>query len=139
MELPSDLRSKLVREIRFVVERMRTETEPRTKIYYLSAVHGEMFRIFNLNFDRQLLFAHNVLNYTYQTMKARADAIVLGRDTLIDFPDGFFDRLCDYLERLASMIEENQNVYPILQDISCLAYITTGNGYYLYQKETLRF
>jgi len=139
MEISSDLRSKLVKEIRFVVESIRAETDLRKKIYYFSAVYGEMFRIFNINFDRQLVFAHGVLNFSYQNLKARADAIVLGRDTVIDFPDGFFDRLCEYLEQLASVIENDQDSYAVLQDILCLAYISTGNGYYLYQKGTLRF
>lgn len=138
MNIPSELRSKLVKEIRFVAEKIRTERELRTKVYYFSGIHGEMFRIFNLYFDPQLLFAHNVLNYVYQAMRARADVIVMGRDNLINFPDGFFDKLCERLEKLANAIENDQDLYQILQDISCLAYVTTGNGYYLFQKGILR-
>jgi len=138
VEIPSELRTRLVNEIRFVADRIRIEKDPRTKLYYYSGIYGEMLRIFNFHFDPQLLFCHNVLNYTYQGMKSRADIIVMGKDTLIDFPDGFFDKLCEYLERLASDIETNHDLYPTLQAISCLAYITTGNGYYLFQKGILR-
>jgi hypothetical protein len=138
MKIPSELRSKLVNEIKFVAEKMRTEKDLRAKVYYFSGIHGEMFRIFNFHFDPQLLFAHNVLNYAYEAMRARSDAIVMGRDALIDFPDGFFDRLCECLEKLASAIENDQDPYPVLQDISCLVYVTTGNGYYLFQKGVLR-
>lgn len=138
MKIPSELRTKLVKEIMFVAEKIRTEREPRKKIYYLSGVHGEMFRIFNLSFDKQLVFAHDVLNYAYQAMRTRADVIVMGRDDLIDFPDGYFDKLGELLKQLAEAIEKDQDFYEILQEISCLTYITTGNGYYLFQKGILK-
>lgn len=139
MDIPTQFREKLVKEIRFIVEKIRTEADPRTKIYYFSGVYGEMYRLLNMRLDRQLLFAHNVLNFAYQTMKSRADVVIIGRDTLIDFPDGFFETLAAYLDRLANSIEKNENLYPILQDIACLTYITTGNGYYLFQKGILKF
>lgn len=137
MPIPTNLREKLVREIGFVVNKIRTEKDLRTRVYYYSGIYGEMLRILNISFDRQLLFAHNTLNNSYQMMRARADTIVLGRDTVIDFPDGFFDRLCSLLEELAEKIRTNQNLHLTLQNISCLSYITTGNGYYLFQKEIL--
>lgn len=138
MRIQKNLRERLVHEIRFVVEKIRTEGDIRPKIYYFSGIYGEMLRILNINFDPQLLFAHNVINNSYQTMRVRADTIVLGGDTTINFPDGFFEQLCSLLEDLAFCIERDQDLYRILQDISCLSYITTGNGYYLFQKEILK-
>ena len=138
MEIPNGLKEKLVNEIEFVVEKIRTENDIRTKIYYFSGVYGEMLRMLNISFDPQLLFAHNVLNNSYQTMRIRADTVILGRDTTIDFPDGFFDRLCTLLEELANNIKNNQNLYQTLQNIACLSYITTGNGYYLFQKGIIK-
>jgi len=138
MDIPRNFTERLVSEIRFVVDRIRAERDLRTKVYYYSGVYGEMLRILNISFDSQLLFAHNVMNNSYQLMRARSDAVVLGRDTTIDFPDGFFDRLCLLLEELANNIENNQDLSQTLQNISCLSYITTGNGYYLFQKGLLR-
>jgi len=138
MKIDANLRKKLVNEIRFVVEKIRTEKDLRTKIYYYSGVYGEMLRILNIDFDPQLLFAHNVINNSYEMMRVRADTIVLGRDTVIDFPDGFFDRLCSLLEELASNIENDQDIYQTLQNISCLSFVNTGNGYYLFQKGLLK-
>jgi len=126
-----------VREISFVVDRVRTERDLRTRVYYYSGIYGEMLRILNISFDPQLLFAHNVMNNSYQLLRARSDTVVLGRDTTIDFPDGFFDRLCSLLEELADNIENNRDLYQTLQNISCLSYISTGNGYYLFQKGIL--
>jgi len=77
------------------------------------------------------------MNNSYQLLRARSDTVVLGRDTTIDFPDGFFDRLCSLLEELADNIENNRDLYQTLQNISCLSYISTGNGYYLFQKGIL--
>jgi len=138
MKIPTNLREKLVDEIRFIVGKIRTEPDIRKKVYYFSAVYAQMLRILNISFDPQLLFAHNVMSNSYQTMRVRADTIVLGRDTTINFPDRFFERLCSLLEDLANVIEKNQDIHLILQDISCLSYITTGNGYYLFQKEILK-
>jgi len=138
MNIPENLKERLVGEIRFVVDRIRAERDPRTKVYYYSGVYGEMARVFNISFEPQLLFAHSIMNNSYQLMRARSDAVVLGRDTTIDFPDGFFDKLCSLLEELADNIDKNQDLCQTLQDISCLSYITTGNGYYLFQKGILR-
>jgi hypothetical protein len=138
MELPADLRQRLVNEIRFVAERIRAEPDLRKKIYYFSGVYGEMFRLLNISYDPQLLFAHNTMSNSYQLMRALSDAIVLGRDTTVIFPDDFFDRLCALLEELANRIVNDQDIYRTLEAISCLSYISTGNGYYLYLKGILR-
>jgi hypothetical protein len=137
MNLPTDLRERLVSEIRFVIERIRTESDLRKRVYYFSGVYGEMFRLLNISYDPQLLFAHNVINGSYQLMRALSDAIVLGRDTTIVFPDDFFDRLCALLEELANQIANDQDTYRTLEAISCLSYINTGNGYYLFLKGVL--
>ena len=71
-------------------------------------------------------------------MRTRSDIIILGKDTVIDFPEGFFEKLSECLEELAKNIENNQDTYAVLQKISLLAYISTGNGYYLYQKGILK-
>lgn len=138
MQIPEDLRKKLVSEIRFVVGKIRTEQDLRTRTYYLSGIHGEMLRLVNINFDPHLLFAHNVLNAAFTTIRGRADAIVLGRDIVINFPPGFFDKLSSLLDGLATSIELDKELYKILQDISNLAYIGTGNGYYLFQKGIIK-
>lgn len=137
MNLPTDLRERLVNEIGFVVNRIRTQPDLRKKVYYFSGVYGEMVRLLNINYDPQLLFAHNVLSSAYQSMRALSDTIELGRDTTIVFPDNFFDRLCTLLEELANQIRDDQDMYNTLQAISCMSYINTGNGYYLFLKGIL--
>ena len=62
----------------------------------------------------------------------------MGKDTLIDLPDDLFDKLCDSLEELAEKIEKDEDTYSVLQKLSVFAYVTTGNGYYLYRKGILR-
>jgi len=138
MNLPADLRERLVNEIRFVVERIRAEPNVRKKVYYFSGVYGEMFRLLNISYDPQLLFAHNIMSNACQLMRALSDAIELGRDTNVVFPDNFFDRLCVLLEELANQIADDHDTYDTLQAISCLSYINTGNGYYLFLKGILR-
>lgn len=138
MKIPKNFREELVKEINFVAERMRKEPDPRKKLYYYSGVYGLVNRTFNINFDPELLFMHLILNSTYGIMKSRVDAIILGRDTLIEVPDNLFDRLSDALEELAENVEKNEETYLTLQKIANLAYVTTGNGFYLYQKGILK-
>ncbi len=138
MKISRRFREELVQEIQFVVKKIREEQELRRKVFYYSGVYGLVSRIFNLNFDPELVFMHLVLNATYGALKDRANNIVLGRDTLIEFPDDLFDKLCDALETLAEEIENDAKTYHTLQKIANLAYVTTGNGYYLYQKGILK-
>lgn len=121
----------------FVVEKIRTEPDIRKKVYYYSGIHSEMSRIINQNFDRQLLFAHNVLNNSYQWLRARTDAIILARDSTIDIPGDLFGRLCSVLIALGTNISNDTDLYKPLEDISCMTYITTGNGFYLFKKGIL--
>jgi len=137
LNISNELREKLVNEIMFVVEKIRTEPDIRKKVYYYSAIYGEMSRVINLSFDRQLLFAHNVLNNSYQLLRARTDSLVLARDSTVDIPGNLFDRICTVLTDLGERIARDQDLYKPLEDISCMTYITTGNGFYLFQKGIL--
>lgn len=138
MKISEALRQELVKELRYVVDRVRTESDPRKKIYFFSGAYGHIQRVFNIDFDPQLLLMHFILNGAYEILRGRTDAMILGRDTLIDIPEAVLNGLCDALEELAKEIESDRDTYLTLQRIVSLAYIGTGNGYYLYQKGVIK-
>jgi hypothetical protein len=138
MKIDENYKARIVNEIKLVVKKMREEQDLRRKTYYFSAVHAEIVRVFNLSYDPELVFIHNVLQDTYQNLRARTDALILGRDVVIPVPEALFLELCNTLEELADKITKNEDLYNTLQKISVLGYTVTGNGYYLYEKGILK-
>ena len=138
MDIPENLRKELVEEINFVILKIKEEVDLRKRLYFFSGVYSLVNRIFNLSFDPQLVFIHLVLNASYTTINNRINAIVMGKDTLIEIPDNLFDKLYDVLEELTQKIRDDEDTYLVLQKFASLAYVTTGNGYYLYQKGILK-
>jgi hypothetical protein len=134
MKINTYMKETLVNELRLVVRKMKEETEIRRKNYFFSATYGAVYRIFNINFDPELVLVHSVLNMTYRTANALLGGIDRGEERIIQIPDNFFDKLASLTEELATAIEEDKDVYGILQKIAVLSYSLTGNGYYLYQK-----
>lgn len=138
MEIKTYLKETLVSELQLVAERMKEEGDIRKKNYFFSATYGMVHRIFNINFDPELVLIHNVLNMTYSTADALLRTIEKGEERVIQIPDNFFDRLASLTDELATAIEEDKNIYEVLQKMAILAYSLSGNGYYLYQKGIIK-
>ena len=140
MNISDEHRRIIVDEFRSVAARMRETSDEYRKLYWFSAIYGVLTRVFNLEFDATLVFIHVLLNGAYNTINARAAAISQGRDRAINIPEGLFDSLNEVLEELAGNIETDneQDIFRNLQKIANLTYVTTGNGYYLYQKGLLQ-
>jgi hypothetical protein len=139
MKISPNLRKRLVGEIRFVIGKMKEAPDYRKKAYYFSAIPAEMLRLFNIEFDERLLFAYMNLNNVYQIITGTADAIAMGKETaVVIFPEGFFEKLCEYLGVFTAEIEEDKDTCDMIEAITCLAYSATGNGFYLHQKGILK-
>ena len=138
MEIKSYLKETLVSELRLVAEKMKEEEDIRKKHYFFSATYGMVHRIFNINFNPELVLIHNVLNMAYSTTDALLRTIESGEERVIQIPDNFFNRLASLTEELATAIEEDKNIYEVLQKMAILAYSLSGNGYYLYQKGIIK-
>ncbi len=140
MNISDEHRRIIVDEFRSIAARMRDTSDQYRKLYWFSAAYGVVTRVFNLEFDATLVFIHMVLNGAYNTINARAAAISQGTDRAINIPEGLFDSLNEVLEELAENIETDneQDIFRNLQRIANLTYVTTGNGYYLYQKGLLQ-
>jgi hypothetical protein len=134
MKLSTPIKEVLVNEIGSALERMRSSKDPNSIMFYFSAVYGILHRIYNIEYDSDLVFAHFVVNSTYQQINARLQAT----DKVIQIPENLFERLIEKTGDFLEAIKENKNLYEVLKEFTLLGYVTIGNGYYLYQKGLLK-
>lgn len=134
MELSPESRKEFVKELRYVSQKILEEEDVRKKIFYYSAAYGIARRLVNLQYDPQVNFMELILEVSYNTIKARIETIVGGRDSTIPLVEGFFDKLAENVNELASKVEKDEDAYGALEKIATLTHVTTGNGYYIYTK-----
>ena len=138
MKISQELKKTLVDELRLVAKKVADEIDVRKKIYFFSAAHAMVYRIFNINFDPELVLIHLALNSTHGIVQNLHTLIERGDEKVIQIPDDFFDKLASLTEELAIAIDGDNDVYEILQKIAIRSYSLTGNGYYLYQKGIIK-
>ena len=138
MNISDNSREIIIKEINYVVNKMVESSSGEEKLYYFSAVHSVINRIFNLEYDSDLVYAHSVLQGTYNAFSQRIQAILKGGETLIPLDEEHFERLITIAKELSNKIEEKKNIDNTLKKFVILSYATTGNGYYLFQKGLLK-
>lgn len=129
MEIPPDLKSKLLSELDFVIRKVNEEPEPRNKLFFLSAAHGAFERTMRFCMENELMIAHALLNVCYGMLMDRFNRLKAG-DIAIPLPEDWSKQIAEYLSELRKAIEENQSIYPALEKMIRLAYPTTGPWYY---------
>jgi hypothetical protein len=134
MKLNKAHKKVLVDEITFALEKMKSEKEPASILYYFSAVYGVMYRIFNIEYDSDLVFAHFVISSAYNQINSR----VQSTDKVIKMPENLFEKLIDNTQELLKAIGKDESLYNVLKEFTLLGYVTVGNGYYLYQKGLIK-
>ncbi|OGO19966.1 MAG: hypothetical protein A2Z15_06455 [Chloroflexi bacterium RBG_16_50_11] len=138
MNLTIKMKNELIKEIKFVVERMKKVDSPSEKLYYFSAAYGIAHRILNFEYEPELAFIHNVLQSVYNMINTRISTFIKGQETPVSVPNNLFEKLEEALGEMALNIEKGDTTYLQLEKMVNLAYSTTGNGYYLYIKGMLK-
>jgi len=128
MKLSKENRAYFIKEIAFSSKEIRAVQAPIDKLYFFSAVFGAANRIINMEFDPELSFIHNVTNAAYTQIQA--SLFTQGQMPNSIDPD-LFTKLANNLDEMAKNIADNEPTYKALENISNLAYSTTGNGHYL--------
>jgi len=137
MNLSKNMKKLLIDELNFALQHMKATDKPMEKLYFLSAVYGVANRIFNIEFHPELVFMHNVVQASHSTINANVTAILQGQGLALGIPSEVFAGIEVAIEDLIARISNNHEIYPVLQNISNLAYSTTGNGRYLHLKGML--
>ncbi|NLL90329.1 MAG: hypothetical protein GX226_04410 [Dehalococcoidales bacterium] len=137
MKISKSRKSNLVKELRYVAEKMKSTDNVHEKLFYFSAIYGEVNRIINYEYDPELVLVHQIFNTGYNTIMANLSSNQQGTG-IITIPPNLFKKLQDTIYVLADNIESNRNIYKELEEVSNLAYSTSGNGYYLYLKGIIK-
>ena len=136
MKLSSEHKKLILEEFDFAIQKMKESQTQDQKLFYFSSTYGVLSRIFNIEFDSELVLIHAVLNNAYTNMLARFKAIKAG-EVAVTFPANYFDKLIDCTEELADKIKKDSSLYDTLIKISLLTFVTTGNGAYLLAKGSI--
>lgn len=140
LSLPNELRQRLVDEGRISVAKMGGAESPREYLYYFSVFFGEAVRVLNWHWDAELALIWSVIQHTYNAISARASAIGQG-DTVVELSPEFFGALIQTAGELVNYFErpsDETELTRILGRFAELAYVTTGNGYYLLEKGMIK-
>lgn len=138
MAISDKFRDDIVKEINFVVKKMKEVKNAEISLYYFSAIYGLLQRIFNIEYDAEFIFYHFILNSTYSAFNQRLQALTKGGENTVPLTDIQFEKLISYSNQLAQKIKNKENADEILKKFIILAYSTTGNGHYLFQKGKLK-
>ncbi len=138
MALSKPLREALARELGQCAELMEAELDPRQQAYYFSAAYGSTNRAINMEYDQHIHLIDCVLAVAYQQILARLGAMASG-DRTSDLPEKFFPRIIQLLRDLSARVKEDKEAYDIIEEIWKVAYVATGNGYYLWKKGSIEF
>ena len=137
MNISDNSRDIIVKEINYVVKQMEQSSTREEKLFYFSGVSSVIQRIFNLEYDSDLVYAHFILSGAYHSFLQRTQAIKQG-EMLIPFDEEHFGKLTAITEALAKKIKEKKNIDSTLKKLAILSYTTLGNGYYLFKKGLLK-
>jgi hypothetical protein len=138
MNISENYKAIIVNEINFIINKMDESKTAEDKIFYFSAINAVFQRIFNIEYDPDLVFAFIILRDTHNHFSQRLQSIRKQVETTVLLTEEQFSRLSDLTRELSSKIERNENIDDTLKKYVILYYTTTGNGYYLFQKGLIR-
>jgi hypothetical protein len=103
-------------------------------LYFFSAAYGVVRRVLNFQCLPLLIFMHQVLNTTYNSYNQRWSNSTKKDTVMKSFPLKFLDILLNEFIDLTSALknDDEEELRKSLENISCISYAMTGNGYYLY-------
>ena len=137
MGMSDKVRENIAEEIKIAVDMMKESGDASAKLFYFSAISGVLQRIYNVEYNEDLVFAHLIITATYQGFFQRLAAIKQG-DSAVMISDQQFDKLTDLSEELGEKFQNKEDIVDTLKKIVVLSYTTQGNGYYLMRKGVLK-
>ncbi len=137
MDISDKARQNIVEEIQTAVGFMRETADAAQKLYAFSAIYSAIQRIYNIEYDDDLMFAHLVINSAYQAFSQRLVAVRQGDMTVVP-SDEQLSKLSDLSEELGEHIERSEEIVNTLRRIVVLSYSVGGNGNYLMKKGVLK-
>jgi|SRR3972149_4064948 len=136
LNISNEHRQIIVDELLLVAKQMQTSPDARDKMYFLSASWAMIQRVFNIEYDPELVFAWQVLNLTYQEINGRVTSTPQSNIMGI-VPAKLIEGIEQQIGALAEGWGKKTDVTNVLQRLAELGYAATGNGNYLVLKGML--
>ncbi len=95
MKLSGENKDRIIKKIQFVIEKMKVTADMDESLYYLSAIHSIINRIYNIEFNQHLIFMHFMLVNCYNTI-LKGIAIARQGKQPITIDSKFFNKLIGY-------------------------------------------
>ena len=137
MKINKIYKTAIINEIKFVLKKMKENSNLEKKLFYFSAIPAELLRVLNLEYDQDILYLHHVVNHTHLTFQQRMTAMKAG-DTIVVIDERQIDKLESLLDDIVGVIEQKMKIEDVLKAFIELAYSTGGNGFYLMEKGLLK-
>lgn len=139
MKISNEFHPLILKEFKNVQKLVKEANTVDDKLYFFSASYGVLNRVMNFNCDKTLVFMHQILQATHQSLVQRLASPKIPGSISNNLPNEMIDALFTYFEQLIIEFEkkDSQNIREILEKFANLTYATTGNGYYLYLKGNL--
>ncbi len=138
MSLSSSMLDVLINEMDYVIKSIDETDDPLEKLYFFSGIPAAVHRVFNIEYDPDLVFIHHVLSSTHQGITQRIDAVRKG-DAVVPIVEQQLDKLLYLCKELRDALKNDLNTDGIMKKFILLLYSTTGNGYYLTKKGVFKF
>ncbi|BBO76137.1 hypothetical protein DSCW_35540 [Desulfosarcina widdelii] len=139
MSVKDEFRQLIIDEFDYAISKMESTEDKRKFLYYYSALNAVVNRVFNFEFDKDLVFAHFVLVTSYENFNARLKALSAGADSTVGLYEEQFEALLSLSKELRQKIAEAKSFDTVLKKIVVLSYSTTGNGNYVFEKGKLSY
>mgnify|MGYP005862395367 CR=1 FL=1 len=136
MNISEQIKNIIDKEFDVAVKKMEESQTPEEMLFFFSAIHAVINRAFNIEFSKELLFANFILDNSYKSMIERMHQIKAGQQ-FVRFHNDFGEKLLNLTKELQKNFYKKNKRNETLNEIVLLAHTTTGNGYYLLQKDAL--
>ena len=129
MKLPQQLKQDVVTELDFIIKKMGEEPDLAKKLYYYSAVKGTLERPSRLCYEKEMLVVTPIVDISFALINDRINHLKVG-DTTVPFTEGMLSQLIEGLNDLKQAINDEKTVYPAIEKIMEVAYLSSGAGFY---------
>jgi len=139
MEIQQNLREYIAAEFHRVSKGIKDQIlDLPAMVYNFSACQSAINRVFNIEFDTELVLLHIVFSGCHGAINNRVAMLNQNAERQVQFPPQFSEKLSGIIEEFALRFDENRDVLDLLPSLTTLCYVVTGNGYFLYQTGRLK-
>ena len=139
MNVPEPIRERLHSEFVFAANSMAATSDLSEKLYFFSALFGEVNRAMNQHWDAELALIHLVLIGAHrETLGRISQPGPLSVNVPKELPDALTDVAADLVQLFEGPEQDSAKIHELVTRVAEIAYTATGNGYYLYLKGAIK-